>query len=132
MTSKEDNTNATLDEFDLSDAEDYFNAIDVDYLPDEDDYFPWSETPAAAYHAVLYTAELLERILVHVDTSTLLISQRTCLFWKQCIQGSRMLQRALFFEADTVWDSRFIPASDGSHMCSSHILQMKRCMTDAS
>ncbi|KAF7192765.1 hypothetical protein HII31_05906 [Pseudocercospora fuligena] len=50
-----------------------------------------------AAHAVLSTVELLEAILLNLDTKTLLLSQRTCKTWQKVIAGSILLQEALFF-----------------------------------
>jgi hypothetical protein len=47
---------------------------------------------------VLTTPELLETILLHLDTRTLLVSaQRVCQTWKVLIQTSPTIQQALFF-----------------------------------
>jgi hypothetical protein len=47
---------------------------------------------------VLTTTELLEIILIHLDTRTLLVSaQRVCQTWKVLIQTSPTIQQALFF-----------------------------------
>ncbi|EME80833.1 uncharacterized protein MYCFIDRAFT_85212 [Pseudocercospora fijiensis CIRAD86] len=51
--------------------------------------------PAA--HAVLHTVELLQAILLSLDTKTLLLSQRTCKTWQDVIADSILLQEALFF-----------------------------------
>lgn len=53
-----------------------------------------------AAQAVFETAELLETILKGVDLQTLLLAQRVNRFWRDMIQSSQILKRALFFEAD--------------------------------
>lgn len=46
----------------------------------------------------LFTAEILEQILLRLDTRTLLIAaQRTCRFWTSLIRKSPSIQKALFF-----------------------------------
>lgn len=48
---------------------------------------------------VLFTAELLECILLQLDMQTLLVSaQRTCQAWRQLISTSPALQEVLFFK----------------------------------
>ncbi|KAI3327823.1 hypothetical protein HD806DRAFT_531158 [Xylariaceae sp. AK1471] len=57
-------------------------------------------TLSAAQH-VLGTVELLEFILLNLDTRTLLTSaQRVDRYWHEVIRHSPLLQRALFFEPD--------------------------------
>ena len=46
---------------------------------------------------VYNTAELLESILHNLPTKDLLLAQRVCRQWKQAIERSPKLQRALFF-----------------------------------
>ncbi|KAK5121724.1 hypothetical protein LTR85_004599 [Meristemomyces frigidus] len=58
-------------------------------------------TMASPMERVLNTAELLEAILLCLDTKTLLLSQRTCKSFLDTIAGSTKLQRALFFQLDT-------------------------------
>ncbi|KXT01751.1 hypothetical protein AC578_2730 [Pseudocercospora eumusae] len=108
------------DDFDLPQAESYFHPADEDdfNLAGEDHYFPPSDQPAAAFHAVPFTAELLERISFGLDTKTLLLAQRVCTFWRNTIQASPLLQRSLSFQSDLLWDTRFVPASDGSSITS--------------
>lgn len=51
---------------------------------------------------VLTTPELLEIILLHLDTRTLLVSaQRVCQTWAVLIQSSPAIQQALFFQPFT-------------------------------
>ncbi|KXT18811.1 hypothetical protein AC579_8220 [Pseudocercospora musae] len=50
----------------------------------------------SAAHAALNTVELLEAILLNLDTRTLLLSQRTCKTWQKVIAASILLQKALF------------------------------------
>lgn len=45
----------------------------------------------------LSTFELLELILLQLDTQTLLMAQRTCQTWYRIIQESVPIQKALFF-----------------------------------
>lgn len=46
-----------------------------------------------------FPEELIEIILISVhDEQTLLLAQRVCRRWARCIQDSRVLQQALFFE----------------------------------
>ena len=54
-----------------------------------------------AAERVVNITELLESILLQVDTRTLLLSQRTCKSFHSTITGSPKLQRALFFQQDT-------------------------------
>lgn len=49
-------------------------------------------------HLVLFTWELLELILLHLDMRTLLLSQRVSSIWRDVIKNSRPLRQALFFE----------------------------------
>lgn len=57
-----------------------------------------SRTPASV---VGTTVELIEPILLHLDMRSLLTSAlRVCRQWRDLIQGSKSLQRALFFESD--------------------------------
>ncbi|KAB8257628.1 hypothetical protein BDV32DRAFT_152216 [Aspergillus pseudonomiae] len=51
----------------------------------------------AAPAKVLSTFELLELILLQLDTQTLLTAQRTCRTWHSIIQESVAIQKALFF-----------------------------------
>ncbi|KAI5360491.1 putative F-box-like domain superfamily protein [Septoria linicola] len=52
----------------------------------------------AACHAVLFTTELLERILVGIDIRDLLLAQRVNSKWRKVIKRSTLLQQKLFFE----------------------------------
>jgi hypothetical protein len=46
-----------------------------------------------------FPEELIEIILISVnDEQTLLPAQRVCRRWAHCIQGSRILRQALFFQ----------------------------------
>ncbi|KAK4613631.1 hypothetical protein CLAFUW4_09711 [Fulvia fulva] len=54
----------------------------------------------AAAHAVFYTTELLEQILLELPMKDLLLDQRVSKMWKECIDKSTKLQKALFFVAD--------------------------------
>ncbi|KAL6920001.1 hypothetical protein FSST1_004027 [Fusarium sambucinum] len=48
---------------------------------------------------VVFVAELLELILLHLDMKTLLVSaSRVCRYWATTIAGSPRIQRALFFQ----------------------------------
>lgn len=48
-------------------------------------------------HRIAYIPEVLETILVHTDTHTLLTSaQRVCRYWYDLVQNSDDLQIALF------------------------------------
>lgn len=47
-------------------------------------------------HNPLFVWELLELILLHLDTRTLLISQRVCYLWSKVIRRSKRTQQALF------------------------------------
>lgn len=50
---------------------------------------------------VLTIPELLEKVLLSLDMRTLLISAlRVCRLWRDLIQGSASLQKALFFQAE--------------------------------
>ncbi|KAH8647181.1 hypothetical protein BX600DRAFT_476287 [Xylariales sp. PMI_506] len=50
---------------------------------------------------VFTTVELLEAILIHLDIRCLLTSAlRVCRQWRDLIQGSKQLQKALFFECE--------------------------------
>lgn len=50
-----------------------------------------------AAQKVFDTTELLEEILQYLPTRDLLLNQRVCTTWKNCIDNSIKLQRALFF-----------------------------------
>ena len=52
----------------------------------------------AASDQVLGIVELLEKILFHLDTKTLLLAQRVCKQWRALVKRSKKLQQALFFE----------------------------------
>lgn len=58
---------------------------------------PTSELPVST---VFIIPELLEPILLCLDVRTLLTSVRVCRRWRDMIQGSTPLQRALFFECE--------------------------------
>jgi hypothetical protein len=46
-----------------------------------------------------FPEKLIEIVLISVnDEQTLLLAQRVCRRWAHCIQGSRILQQALFFQ----------------------------------
>lgn len=51
----------------------------------------------SAMNKVLGVIELLESVLVHVNTRTLLLSQRVSTNWNNVINGSMKLQKKLFF-----------------------------------
>ena len=53
-----------------------------------------------AAQAVFETAELLEMVLMGIDAHTLLYTQRVNRFWRNTIQSSLALKRALFLETD--------------------------------
>ncbi|GLA42698.1 hypothetical protein AnigIFM63309_011246 [Aspergillus niger] len=55
------------------------------------------KTPESPPHRGLLIPEVLERILIHLDIRTLLLSQRVCTAWATIIQESPSLQQALFF-----------------------------------
>ncbi|KAK4540515.1 hypothetical protein LTR36_009153 [Oleoguttula mirabilis] len=61
---------------------------------------------ASPTEKVVATAELLEAILLNLDTKTLLLSQRTCRAFRDTIAGSTQLQRALFFQQSPDADAR--------------------------
>ncbi|OJJ70056.1 hypothetical protein ASPBRDRAFT_45398 [Aspergillus brasiliensis CBS 101740] len=64
-----------------------------------------SKMPEAPHHRGLFIPEVLERILIHLDMRTLLLSQRVCTAWATIIQESPLLQQALFF-APTKWRAK--------------------------
>ncbi|PWY93968.1 hypothetical protein BO94DRAFT_582384 [Aspergillus sclerotioniger CBS 115572] len=53
-------------------------------------------------HHILFLFEILEEILLHLDATTLLLSQRVCTFWHALIKKSTRCQIALFFKPSTV------------------------------
>ncbi|KAF2167115.1 hypothetical protein M409DRAFT_54318 [Zasmidium cellare ATCC 36951] len=57
------------------------------------------ETPTPAAHAVFQTAELLEKILLSLPLTDLLLAQKICKFFKASIEGSSKAQTALFYRA---------------------------------
>lgn len=59
---------------------------------------------SAAVHAVLETAELLEFILLNLDTRTLLLAQRVDKRWHYAIRGSKPLQQKLFLLPTNTFD----------------------------
>lgn len=56
----------------------------------------------AASTAVFDTVELLENILLNLPMKDLLLDARVCRKWKEVINGSISLQRALFMKAEPV------------------------------
>lgn len=73
-------------------------------IPSEQDMIP-------SVKKVFGTTELLEAILSEVDMRTLLLSQRTCEDFRNTIDGSVKLQRALYFrdDAEVGSESEFNP-----------------------
>ncbi|KAE8154829.1 hypothetical protein BDV25DRAFT_147072 [Aspergillus avenaceus] len=49
-------------------------------------------------HKILFTPDILERILLTLDMRTLLLSKRVCRMWNDLIDHSPKLQAALFFQ----------------------------------
>jgi hypothetical protein len=54
--------------------------------------------PSPSMEGVLYTAELLEQILLNLDLNTLLHAQRVSKWFLQLINASTPIQQALFFQ----------------------------------
>ncbi|KAK4494364.1 hypothetical protein PRZ48_014662 [Zasmidium cellare] len=54
-----------------------------------------SEPPAI--QKLIHTTEILEKVLLELDTKTLLLSQRVCKTFKEIVDDSMYLQEALFF-----------------------------------
>lgn len=52
---------------------------------------------APPQHQVLLTTELLEEILLRVPPRDVLLLQRVCAVWKDVVEGSKKLQKMLFF-----------------------------------
>ncbi|GKZ46785.1 hypothetical protein AbraIFM66951_009940 [Aspergillus brasiliensis] len=51
-------------------------------------------------HQIFLIPEVLESVLLHLDLSTILLSQRVCHLWNALIQTSPSLQTALFFRPE--------------------------------
>ncbi|PYH34726.1 uncharacterized protein BO87DRAFT_425411 [Aspergillus neoniger CBS 115656] len=51
-------------------------------------------------HKIVLIPEVLEQVLVELDATTLLLSQRVCHLWNSLIETSPTLQRALFFRPE--------------------------------
>ncbi|GFN11051.1 hypothetical protein AtubIFM56815_008617 [Aspergillus tubingensis] len=51
-------------------------------------------------HKIFLIPEVLEQVLVELDATTLLLSQRVCHLWNSLIKTSPTLQRALFFRPE--------------------------------
>lgn len=51
-------------------------------------------------HQIFLIPEVLEQVLVKLDATTLLLSQRVCHLWNSLIKTSPTLQRALFFRPE--------------------------------
>lgn len=54
-----------------------------------------------AVNSVFATPELVEGILIHLPLKDLLFAQAVCTYWKAVIDGSQLLQKALFFRPAT-------------------------------
>ncbi|KAK5725307.1 hypothetical protein LTR17_013070 [Elasticomyces elasticus] len=65
-------------------------------------------SPAA--NAVLYTAELLEMILIRVNAKTLLFSQKVCSTWRQAITRSQSIRKKLFLLPATFEEALYYAA----------------------
>ena len=64
-------------------------------------------TTKEVVNAVINTPELLENILSHLDTKSLLLSQRVSKQFQGTISGSSVLQQALFFKLASKDGTRF-------------------------
>ncbi|KAK4956728.1 hypothetical protein LTR10_006256 [Elasticomyces elasticus] len=61
-----------------------------------------------ATHQVLLLPELLENILLRLHTRDLLFAQKVCKTWKEVIEDSPDIQKALFFKAGVATDANNI------------------------
>ena len=66
-----------------------------------------SQVVHTAAQQVLLTTELVEKILLHVPLKDLLFAQSVCMKWKAVIEGSTILQKALFFQPATTETALF-------------------------
>ncbi|KAK5726354.1 hypothetical protein LTR17_012785 [Elasticomyces elasticus] len=60
-----------------------------------------------AAHQVFHITESLESILLDLPMQDLLLGQRVCSTWKEIIDGSQAIQRALFFIPGSTTDNNY-------------------------
>lgn len=71
-------------------------------------------TTAASCRAVFSTAELLERILLHLPSSTFLLAQRICRQFRDLLTTSPQLQQHLFLRTHSDTHERWTIGRDRS------------------